>query len=124
MGAGLGAFIATQAAVLDDRISGLILENGFVNYESYLDYYATLKWGRLELSFQDPLPAQSRKTDPDGSRRPDLSGLLALVKVPTLSLPGARRLCSGLRISHIERFFRRSAKRIIFDTEFLSQRYG
>jgi len=90
MGAGLGAFIATQAAALDDRISGLILENGFVNYESYLDYYTIQKWGRLRFVFKTPFMVKVKKQIQMDPADLDLSGLLALVKVPTLFIAGGR----------------------------------
>src|SRR4029079_5361582 len=79
-----------QAAALDDRISGLILENSFVNYESYLDYFAMQKWGRLSLFFRTPFILKARKQIQMDPVNLDLSRMLALVKVPTLFIAGGR----------------------------------
>ncbi len=43
-GAGLGAAIALQAAVYDNRCNGIILQNPFSTFESYLERYALDKW--------------------------------------------------------------------------------
>ena len=90
MGAGIGAFIATQATALDDRIAGLILENGFVNYASFLDFYARQKWGRLEFLFRTPFMLKVKQQIQMDPAELDLSRLLALIRVPTLFIAGGR----------------------------------
>jgi pimeloyl-ACP methyl ester carboxylesterase len=90
MGVGLGAFIATQSTALDDRISGLILENGFVNYEGYLDFYATHKWGRMKFLFMTPFLSKVKHQIQQIPAELDLSRLLALIRVPTLFIAGGR----------------------------------
>jgi uncharacterized protein len=46
-GAGLGAAIALQAAVYDDRCHGLILQSTFNTFENYLERYSIAKWGLM-----------------------------------------------------------------------------
>ncbi len=44
-GAGVGAAIALQSAVYDDRCRGLVLQSPFNTLENYLDRYSSEKWG-------------------------------------------------------------------------------
>ena len=90
MGVGIGAFIATQTTALDDRFSGLILENGFVNYKSFLDFYATRKWGSMKFLFMAPFNQKVQRQIQMDPAELDNSRLLTFIKLPTLFIAGGR----------------------------------
>jgi alpha-beta hydrolase superfamily lysophospholipase len=46
-GSGIGAAIALQAAVYDERCKGLVLQSPFNTFENFVERYSTLKWGRM-----------------------------------------------------------------------------
>ena len=87
-GIGVSSFIAAQAAVLDDSVAGLLLQNPFSNYQVYLDYYAEKKWGRFQFLFRTAfLRKAGRQIQMDPSEL-SMSRLLSYVTKPTLFLAG------------------------------------
>ncbi len=84
MGCGLGAAIALQAAVYDERCMGLVLQSPFKNYEKYLEKYAYAKWGEMKNLWFPVLKRRTESLLHYPVKDLDLAEIAAYTSVPTL----------------------------------------
>jgi pimeloyl-ACP methyl ester carboxylesterase len=88
MGAGTGAFIVTRAAAVQDRYSGLILENARTSYAVFLDDYADRKWGRLAFLFRPAFRSRAMAVLGADADSFDVARLMTRLTLPVLFIAG------------------------------------
>lgn len=84
MGAGIGAAIALQAAVYDNRCSALVLQSPFNTYETYIDKYASLKWGIMKDLWYPIFKRRTEALLQYPLKELDLRQIAAYTKIPSL----------------------------------------
>ncbi|MBK6836901.1 MAG: alpha/beta hydrolase [Bacteroidetes bacterium] len=84
MGKGIGAAIATQAALFDGRCDVLILESPCRNLSTYLDRYAFKKWSVLRAFWYPVFRRKVADLLQYPIRDLDLKELTSHIKTPTL----------------------------------------
>ncbi|HNP49036.1 MAG TPA: alpha/beta hydrolase [Bacteroidia bacterium] len=84
MGKGIGAAIATQAALFDGRCDVLILESPILNLSTYLDRYAYRKWSFLKAFWYPVFRRKVESLMEFPIRDLDLRNLVKYIKTPTL----------------------------------------
>jgi len=89
MGVGLGAGIALQTAVYDERIAGLVLQSPFSKYSAYLERYAFEKWGIMEKIWYPVFRRRSEKLLQYPLKELNLTRIAPYITIPTLFIIGS-----------------------------------
>jgi alpha-beta hydrolase superfamily lysophospholipase len=89
MGVGIGAAIALQSAVYDDRVAGLVLQSPFNTYEIFLDRYSRQKWGVMRNIWYPVFKRRTEELLQYSLKELDLREIAAYVTIPSLYIIGS-----------------------------------
>jgi alpha-beta hydrolase superfamily lysophospholipase len=89
MGIGIGAAIALQASVYDNRCKGLVLQSPFSTYEKYLDKYAEKKWGFMKNIWFPVLMNKTSELLQYPVKELDLREIATYTSIPTFFIIGS-----------------------------------
>lgn len=89
MGVGIGAAIALQASVYDDRCKGLVLQSPFSSYEKYLGKYSEKKWGFMKNIWYPVLKNKASELLQYPVKELDLKEIAAYTSIPTFFIIGS-----------------------------------
>jgi alpha-beta hydrolase superfamily lysophospholipase len=89
MGVGIGAAIAVQTAIDDDRCTGIILQSPFNNFENYLDRYAQKKWGIMKDLWYPVLKRKTESLLQYPVKELDLTEIIKYTAIPQLFIIGS-----------------------------------
>ena len=88
-GVGIGAAVAMQSAVYDDRVAGLVLQSPFNTYETFLDRYARQKWGMMTNLWYPVFRRRTLELLHYPLKELDLTQIAAYTTIPTLFIIGS-----------------------------------
>jgi alpha-beta hydrolase superfamily lysophospholipase len=89
MGTGIGAAIALQYSVYDDRCAGLILQSPFNKYENYLDRYSWMKWKTMRKVWYPVFKRKAESLLQYPVKELDLTEIAFYISIPTLFIIGS-----------------------------------
>ncbi len=88
MGAGIGAAVALQVAIYDNRCNAIILQSPFKSFKNYLERYSMKRWGMMRKFW---LPVLERKTESllqFPLKELDLTEIIKHLQIPSLFIIG------------------------------------